>query len=77
MPTRWGSVPIQGPAAYSMGAAWVALGVTIFCIGLLGAELGPKYYLRKVRDGSFLAFGVGLVTTLFLGVRTVYGAVAF
>ena len=76
MPVRRGSAAINGPAAYSMGAAWIALGVAIFCIGLLIAEVGPKYYVRKARDWSFLLFGVGFVATLFIGVRTVYGNVA-
>jgi len=59
-----------------MGAAWAALGVTIFCIGLLIAEVGSKYHIKKARDWSFLLFAVGFIATLFLGVRTVYGDVA-
>jgi F0F1-type ATP synthase membrane subunit c/vacuolar-type H+-ATPase subunit K len=76
MPVRWGSAPIHGPAAYAMAVAWAALGIAIFSVGLLMAEVGPKYYIRIVRDWSFLGFGIGFITTLIMEVRTVYGNVA-
>src|SRR5262245_2013487 len=59
-------VPVRGPdlqafgwPAYAMGIGWAGLGVSIICVGLLGAEVGSRYHVRRVRDGSFVVFGLG------------------
>jgi len=62
-----------GLPAYAMGIAWLGLGVSLCCIGLLGAEAGPKYYIRKTRDAAFLVLGVSFVTAIVLAILKVYG----
>jgi hypothetical protein len=65
-----------GLVAYAMGIAWLGLGISLFCMGLLGAELGPKYYVRKSRDAAFLVFGAGLVAAVMLAIVKEYGNLA-
>jgi hypothetical protein len=76
VPARGGDVQVFGLPAYAMGVAWLGLGVSLFCIGLLAAEIGPKYHVRKIRDAAFLVFGGGLVTALMLVIMRVYANVA-
>jgi hypothetical protein len=76
MPARRGSAPIDGFAVYPMAIAWLALATTIFCISLLMAEVGPKYYIRIVRNWAFFAFAVGLIATLVIAIHKAYGPVA-
>ena len=76
VPTRGVDYSAVGMAAYAMGVAWLGLGVSLFCMGLLGAEVGPKYYVRRSRDAAFLVFGAGLVAALVIAVLKVYGNVA-
>ena len=76
IPTRAVDFHALGLPAYAMGIAWLALGVSLFCIGLLGAETGPRYYIRKTRDAAFLVFGIGFVSALLLAIHKVYGNVA-
>ena len=73
VPTRSVDIQAFGMAAYAMGIGWVGLGTSLFCIGLLGAELGAKYYVRMVRDAAFLVFGAGLVAALVLAAMRFYG----
>ena len=72
VPLRRGSASIDGTAAYTMGLGWIALGVTILCISLLGAEVGSKYHIRIVRNWAFFAFAVSLIVTLMLAIHSVY-----
>src|SRR5262249_1203911 len=72
VPLRRGSASIHGAAAYTMGLGWMALGVTILCISLLGAEVGSKYHIRIVRNWAFFAFAVSFIVTLMLAIHTVY-----
>jgi hypothetical protein len=76
VPTRGADFSAVGMPAYAMGIAWLGLGVSLFCMGLLAAEVGPKYYVRKFRDAAFLLFGAGLVTALVLAILKVHGNVA-
>lgn len=75
-PIRRGSVSIEGAAAYSMAVAWIAFAVTIFCISLLMADVGAKYYVRTVRNWAFFAFAIGFIVTLGLAIHRVYGPIA-
>ena len=76
VPVRRGSAPIDGLAAYTMGLGWIAFAVTILCIALVGAEVGPKYYLRIVRDWAFLGFAVSFIVTIMIAVHKTYGPIA-
>jgi hypothetical protein len=76
LPRRGVDFSAVGMPAYAMGVGWLGLGVSLFCIGLLGAEVGPRYYVRKTRDAAFLVFGAGLVSALVLAILKVYGNVA-
>ena len=76
-PIRRGSVFIEGPAAYSMALAWIALAVSIFCLALLMADVGAKYYVRTVRDWAFFAFAIGFIVALGMAIHKVYGPIAF
>jgi hypothetical protein len=76
VPAQGGDVQVFGMPAYAMGIAWLGLGASVFCIGLLAAEVGPKYHVGKVRDAAFLVFGGGLVTALLLVIMRAYANVA-
>jgi len=76
VPIRRGSAHLDGAAIYTMSLAWVALAVSIFCISLLMAQVGPKYYIRIVRNWAFLAFAVAFIATLAIAIHKVYGTAA-
>ena len=76
VPTRGTDIHTFGVPAYAMGLGWVGLGIALFCASMLGAEVGPKYYVRKCRDVGFLIFGAGLVIALLLAGLKIYGNVA-
>ena len=76
VPTGGIDIRAFGAPAYAIGVAWIALGIAIFCVGLLGAEVGAKYYVRKTRDWSFLVFGGGLVLAVSMVALKLYGNVA-
>ena len=76
IPMRRGSAPIEGLAVYPMAVAWIALAIVILCISLLMAEIGPKYYIRIVRNWAFFAFAVGFIASLVIAIHRAYGPVA-
>jgi hypothetical protein len=76
IPVRRGSAAIDGLAVYPMAIAWVALAIVILCISLLMAEVGPKYYIRIVRNWAFFAFAVGFIASLAIAIHKAYGPVA-
>ena len=59
-------------SAYAMGVGWLGLGLALFCIGLLGAQIGSARHVRWCRDASFLLFGIGFVAALALGIKQVF-----
>lgn len=72
VPARHLYVQAFGVPAYAMGIGWLGLGTCLFCIGLLGAEVGPRYYVRKCRDAAFLVFGAGFAVAVLLVILRVY-----
>src|SRR5262245_56514522 len=75
LPSR-GTGYVHGYAAYAMGAAYLALSPAAVTAFLLGVDIGPKYWLRFVRNVSFFCFALALAVAAVLGVAQVYGNVA-
>jgi hypothetical protein len=73
IPARRHDIDAAGLPAYAMGVAWIALGAALFCVSLLGADVGQKYQVRLVRDWSFLAFGLGFVIAVAAAIARAYG----
>ena len=62
---------LRGVAAYSMGVGYLALAISLLAAAFLGTNIGPRHWLRVVRNAGFFCFAVAFVLAAALGVRHV------
>ena len=62
---------LRGPTAYAMGVGYLALAIALLAAFFLGTEIGPKHWLRLVRNVCFFCFAVAFALAAALGVHHV------
>ena len=60
---------LRGPAAYAIGVAYLALAFSLLAAFILGTDIGPKHWLRSIRNVSFFCFAVAFTLAAALGVH--------